>query len=90
MYVLIDLKINDLKIENVGQMNIYLNYYRNKISDENGSYQIGIILCTNKNNTVAEYVLDGLKIKYLYLSIVIIYQIKNHLIVKLKENVENK
>ena len=32
-YVLIDLKINKLKPENFGQMNMYINYYKNEIND---------------------------------------------------------
>ena len=31
-YVLIDLKMNKLKAENVGQMNLYLNYYENVVN----------------------------------------------------------
>lgn len=62
-YVLIDLKINDLKIENAGQMNAYLNFYKNEVNDENDNLPIGIILCANKNDVVAEYALGGLENK---------------------------
>ena len=60
-YVLIDLKVNDLKIENAGQMNAYLNYYKNEVNDSDDSLPIGIILCANKNDVVAEYAIGGME-----------------------------
>ena len=33
-YVLIDLKMGNLKPENFGQMNMYLNYYEEEVNDE--------------------------------------------------------
>ena len=38
----IDLKMNKLKAENVGQMNMYLNYYENVINSEDDGKPIGI------------------------------------------------
>ncbi len=62
-YVLIDLKVNDMKIENAGQMNAYLNYYKNEVNDEYDNLPIGIILCANKNDIVAEYATGGMENK---------------------------
>lgn len=59
-YVLIDLKMIDLRIEHAGQMNAYLNYYRTEVNDEGDNPPIGIILCKNGNDIVAEYALGGL------------------------------
>jgi hypothetical protein len=56
-YVLIDLKMNDLRIEYAGQMNTYLNYYRTEVNDEGDNPPIGIILCKSGNDIVAEYAL---------------------------------
>ena len=56
-FVLFDLKIGELKHQNIGQMQMYVNYYDRKVklSDENKT--IGIILCRDKNNAVVEMTL---------------------------------
>ena len=56
-FVLIDLKIGELKHQDIGQMQMYVNYYdRNvKLEDENNT--IGIILCQNKSEAVVEFTL---------------------------------
>ena len=59
-YVLIDLKMNDLKAENLGQMNLYLNYYEQIINDEYDNKPIGIILCAEKDNVLMEFALNGI------------------------------
>jgi predicted nuclease of restriction endonuclease-like (RecB) superfamily len=59
-YVLIDLKMGKLKPENVGQINMYLNYYNTEINDEDDNPPIGIILCADKDEIAAEYALGGL------------------------------
>lgn len=59
-YVLIDLKMGNLKPENFGQMNMYLNYYEKEVNDEKDDKPIGIILCAEKDNVVAEYSMGGL------------------------------
>ncbi len=59
-YVLIDLKINKLVPAYVGQMNTYLNYYKTEINEDTDNDPIGIILCTDKDEIIAEYALGGL------------------------------
>ena len=59
-HVLIDLKINNLKAENLGQMNLYLNYYEQVVNSEDDGKPIGIILCAEKDNVMLEYALGGL------------------------------
>ena len=56
-YVLIDLKIGKLTHENLGQMQMYVNYFDRhvKLDDENPS--IGIILCKTKNDALVELTL---------------------------------
>ncbi|NLO70523.1 MAG: DUF1016 domain-containing protein, partial [Porphyromonadaceae bacterium] len=46
--------------EAVGQLNMYLNYYKSEINDEHDNEPIGIILCTDKDRIQAEYALGGL------------------------------
>jgi predicted nuclease of restriction endonuclease-like (RecB) superfamily len=59
-YVLIDLKMGDLRIEHAGQMNAYLNYYQNEVNDEDDNPPVGIILCRTNEGVVVEYALGGL------------------------------
>ena len=59
-YVLIDLKMGKLKPENMGQMNMYLNYYETEVNDEGDNKPIGIVLCAKKDQVVAEYSLGGI------------------------------
>ena len=59
-YVLIDLKIDDMKPEYVGQMNMYINYYNKEVRDEYDNETIGIILCTGKKGVTMEYALGGI------------------------------
>uniref|UniRef100_UPI00404897A0 PDDEXK nuclease domain-containing protein n=1 Tax=Sneathia vaginalis TaxID=187101 RepID=UPI00404897A0 len=47
-YVLIELKTSKLMPEAVGQINMYLNYYKADVNDEMDNEPIGIILCTDK------------------------------------------
>jgi predicted nuclease of restriction endonuclease-like (RecB) superfamily len=56
-YVLIDLKIGKLTHENLGQMQMYVNYYNRemKLKDENPT--IGIILCRTKNDALVRLTL---------------------------------
>lgn len=59
-YVLIDLKMDKLKAENIGQMNLYLNYYEKAVNSEDDGKPIGIILCAEKDNIMMEFALGGL------------------------------
>lgn len=59
-YVLIDLKMTDMKPEYAGQMNMYINYYNKEIRDEFDNETIGIILCKGKKEVTMEYALGGL------------------------------
>jgi len=56
-YVLLDLKIGRLTHQDIGQMQMYVNYYDRKIKlpDENST--VGIILCKEENKTVVEFTL---------------------------------
>jgi predicted nuclease of restriction endonuclease-like (RecB) superfamily len=56
-FVLIDLKIGKLKHQDIGQMQMYVNYYDRsvKLDDENNT--IGIILCKDKKDTMVEITL---------------------------------
>ena len=53
-FVLFELKTNKLTHQDIGQLQMYVNYYDRveKLSEENPT--IGILLCTNKNDTVVK------------------------------------
>jgi len=56
-FVLIDLKIGKITHQDIGQMQMYVNYYDRelKVKDENST--VGMILCKEKNDFVIEYTL---------------------------------
>ena len=56
-FVLIDLKIGELKHQDIGQMQMYVNYYDREIKLEDESRTIGIILCQDKSESVVKYTL---------------------------------
>ncbi len=56
-FVLFDLKIGELKHQDLGQMQMYVHYYDRKIKLEDENQTIGIILCKDKNNAVVEMTL---------------------------------
>ena len=56
-FVLIDLKIGEISHQNLGQMQMYVNYYDRKVKLENENKSIGIILCRTKNETLVEMTL---------------------------------
>ncbi|MBV6483918.1 MAG: putative nuclease YhcG [Flavobacteriales bacterium] len=56
-FVLIDLKIGELKHQDIGQMQMYVNYYDREIRLDDENKTIGIVLCQNKSEAVVEYTL---------------------------------
>lgn len=56
-FVLIDLKIGELKHQDIGQMQMYVNYYDRKVRLPDENKTIGIILCQNKSEAVVEFTL---------------------------------
>lgn len=60
-YILIELKTTKLSISDGGQLNTYLNYYKTEVNEENDNPPIGIILCAEKDEITAEYIIGGFK-----------------------------
>ncbi|MBF6643956.1 MULTISPECIES: PDDEXK nuclease domain-containing protein [Chryseobacterium] len=56
-FVLFDLKIGKLTHQDIGQMQMYVNYYDRKVKLEEENPTIGIILCKEENKTVIEFTL---------------------------------
>lgn len=66
-YVLIDLKVGEVQHEDVGQMNMYVNYFKAERKNEGDVDPIGIILCADKREVIIEYALGGIT-KQLFVS----------------------
>lgn len=56
-FVLIDLKIGKLKHQDIGQMQMYVNYYDREMRIEGENKTIGIILCQDKTESLVKYTL---------------------------------
>ena len=59
-HVLIDLKIGEFDHSDAGQMNVYLNYFKENEMVGNDNPPIGIILCSHKDNALVHYATGGL------------------------------
>jgi predicted nuclease of restriction endonuclease-like (RecB) superfamily len=56
-YVLIDLKIGKLTHQDLGQMQMYVNYFDRHVRTEAENHTIGIVLCKKKNSALVEITL---------------------------------
>lgn len=56
-FVLIDLKTGKLTHQDIGQMQMYVNYYTREMMNEGDNPPIGILLCADKNDSVVRYTL---------------------------------
>ena len=54
-FVLIDLKITDLKHDDIGQMNMYMGYFAKEENHEGENPPIGIIMTKDKDDLLVEY-----------------------------------
>ncbi len=66
-FVIIDLKIGKLTHQDIGQMQMYVNYYKKNQMIEGENEPIGILLCADKDDAVVEMTL-GDNIKNVYAS----------------------
>jgi predicted nuclease of restriction endonuclease-like (RecB) superfamily len=56
-FVLIDLKMDDLTHQDLGQMQMYVNYYTRGMMNDGDNPPVGIILCADKSEAVVRYTL---------------------------------
>jgi predicted nuclease of restriction endonuclease-like (RecB) superfamily len=54
-FVLIDLKIGELTHQDIGQMDMYVRLFEDRMKTEGDNPTIGLILCTEKDETIARY-----------------------------------
>lgn len=62
-FVLIDLKTKAVKHNDIGQMNLYLNYFKTEENVEGDNEPIGIILSAGKDEVLVEYATGGISNK---------------------------
>lgn len=58
-YVIIDLKTGKADYSDVGQMQLYVNYYNMDVCQDDDNPTVGIILCAEKNSSVIKYTLGN-------------------------------
>jgi len=66
-YVIVDLKIKALTHGDLGQMQLYVNYFDQEIKMDNDNPTIGLVLCTAKHDAMVKYLL-GDKAKQIFAS----------------------
>jgi predicted nuclease of restriction endonuclease-like (RecB) superfamily len=59
-FVLIDLKRGEIDHQDIGQMNLYLNYFKKEEASEGDNEPVGIILGAHKNHILVEYATDSI------------------------------
>lgn len=59
-HVIVDLKIDKFRHKYASQLNMYLNYYKAEIMQPDDNPPIGILLCTEKGDTLVRYATAGL------------------------------
>jgi len=59
-HVLVDLKVQEFSHADAGQLNTYLNYYKQEVRQPDDNLPVGILLVTNKNDALVKYATDGM------------------------------
>ena len=60
-HVLVDLKTEKFRHGHVGQMNTYIEFFRNEVMQESDNPPVGILLCTDKGKTLVRYATAGME-----------------------------
>ena len=89
-FVLIDLKIRKVEHGDIGQMNLYLNYFKKEESVESDNEPIGIILSAEKDEVLVEFAMGGISNKIFVSKYQLYLPDKNQLQKKLKAIMEGK
>jgi hypothetical protein len=61
--VVVDLKVGEFTPADAGQMNLYLNYAKEHLTMPGEAEPVGIILCSDKNDSVVKYATGGIQTK---------------------------
>jgi predicted nuclease of restriction endonuclease-like (RecB) superfamily len=89
-FVLIDLKIKKLTHKDIGQMQMYVNYYdrKEKLPTENST--IGILLCARKNDEVVKFTLPENNKNIIASQYKLYLPTEQQLIEEIKKEIENR
>ena len=82
-FVLIDLKIGKISHADIGQMNMYLNYFKEEENSSEDNEPIGIVLSAEKDSFLVKYALGGIS-NNLFVSKYLLYlpdkkELENHI-----------
>jgi hypothetical protein len=59
-HLLIELKVRHFQHSDAGQMNFYLNYWKREVTSTEDNPPVGLLLCSDKDQTKVEYAIGGL------------------------------
>ncbi len=59
-HVLVDLKVDAIRHEHIGQLNTYVTWYRKHMMAEGDNPPVGLLLCTQKDHALVEYALAAI------------------------------
>ncbi len=59
-HVIIDLKIGEFEHGDIGQLNTYLNFFKEEISEPNDNLPVGILLVAEKDHALVKYATAGM------------------------------
>lgn len=59
-HVIIDLKIDRFRHEYASQLNLYMNYFKHEVMQEDDNPPIGLLLCADYGETTVQYAIEGL------------------------------
>lgn len=88
--MLIDLKTKAVQHNDIGQMNLYLNFFKAEENAEGDNAPIGIILSANKDEVLVEYAMGGISNKIFVSKYQLYLPDKNTLQQKVKSLIQNK
>ena len=88
-FVLIDLKIGSVAHTDIGQMNLYLNYFKTEENVEGDNEPIGIILSAEKDEVLVEFATGGISNKIFVSKYQFYLPNKKQLQKKVKSIIEN-
>jgi len=59
-HILVELKLEKFSHENIGQLNTYVSWYKKNMMTQGDNPPLGILLCTQRDQTLVEYALAGM------------------------------
>lgn len=89
-FVLIDLKTRKVQHKDIGQMNLYLNYFKEEENTEGDNEPIGIIIAADKHDLLVKYATGGLSNKIFVSKYLLYLPDQKVLEEKVKEIIENE